>query len=174
MVKPRDLLHRAARFLGGLGEDRGAWDEHIAREAAHLAYYAVFHMLAEDGGTRAAGNGGTELAGRVARCFDHRQMKAACVLFSKWGRDTPSALLPLVPGGPDPSLRLVAEAFLELQEWRHRADYDLSARLQVPDALRLVGLAHDAFAAWDKVRTAPSTQVFSLTLLLGDRLYRRG
>ena len=174
MLKPRDLLHRAVYLLGGLGEDRGAWDEHIAREAVHLAYYALFHMLAEHGADAATGRTGAESANRVARCFDHRQMKAACVLFGAWGRATPSALLPLIPGGPEPALRLIAEAFVELQEWRHRADYDLAARLQAPDALRLVGLAQDVFTAWDGVQATPSARVFLLTLLLGDRLYRRG
>ena len=174
MLKPRDLLHRAVYLLGGLGEDRGAWDEHIAREAVHLAYYALFHMLAEHGGVQAAGDAGTEATRRVTRCFDHRQMKSACALFIGWGRGTPSALLPLLPAGPDPSLRLVAGAFVELQEWRHRADYDLSARMQIPDALRLVGLAQDAFTAWDSVQATPPAGVFLLTLLLGDRLYRRG
>lgn len=174
MQKPRDLLHRSVRLLGTLGEHRGAWDDHIAREAVHLAYYAVFHMLAQHGGVGTAGSAGAELASRVARCFDHRQMKAACVLFLGWGKGTPPALLSLFPEGLDSPIRLIAEAFVELQEWRHRADYDLRAPIQARDAFRLVRLADDAFAAWDKVQATPSSHVFLLTLLLGDRLHRRG
>lgn len=50
-------------------------------------------------------------------------------------------------------LRQIADAFLQLQAERHRADYDLrpSARFTRREATDLVALAENALAAWTRV-----------------------
>ena len=73
---------------------------------------------------------------------------------------------------PDPRLRDVAAAFIELQEARHRADYDLAA-FSWPDGPRLVALATKSYETWFEIRAEPEAAVFLTALLLGRRLYRR-
>lgn len=68
----------------------------------------------------------------------------------------------------------MASAFVELQQARHEADYDLARRFTRPDVLALLGVAQQAF---DGLRAAPrgssERKVFFLSLRLHTR-WKRG
>jgi len=49
-------------------------------------------------------------------------------------------------------LKDVAQAFVDLQEARHNADYDLAAHFTRGDTLVLVGRAAQAFRDWETIR----------------------
>jgi uncharacterized protein (UPF0332 family) len=72
-------------------------------------------------------------------------------------------------------LRTVAKNFTELQEHRHRADYDLQTVYTRIDAIRMVGLAEDAVAAWNRIKRADRSvaKLFAVMLLQGESFHKR-
>jgi hypothetical protein len=60
----------------------------------------------------------------------------------------------------------VAAAFVELQESRAAADYDLSTTFNRVDVLEKIRIAERAFAEWRTVRGTPDAAVFIAALLL--------
>ena len=143
------------------------------------AYYALFHMLTEEG---AAAIGiavsHAEVQARVRRVFEHRQMRVVCETFISWNASgRPEGLGQLLGSSFDGRIVEVAAAFVELQQARQVADYDLMCPAEwfaLDEALRLVNLAETAFEAWSAIRDTSNATVFLTALLLGERLYRRG
>jgi hypothetical protein len=72
----------------------------------------------------------------------------------------------------DPALVGVLRSFVDLQEARHEADYDLARQWRRFDVLKYVQAAGDAFDNWQKVRNTPNATVF-LTALLLQRQWAR-
>jgi hypothetical protein len=68
---------------------------------------------------------------------------------------------------------IIADAFVELQEGRHAADYDAGEFFTRPDALAKIALVDHAFDAWKRVRHTPNANVFLAALLL-SRQWRAG
>lgn len=66
----------------------------------------------------------------------------------------------------EPDLLRVQTTFIDLQEARHIADYDLTKTLNRPNVLNKIILARAAFLAWSKVRKTPNAAVFMASLLL--------
>jgi hypothetical protein len=73
----------------------------------------------------------------------------------------------------EPALVAVLEAFVELQEARHQADYDPTMTWNRLGAASLVDTARTAFASWQTVRRTPNAVVFATALLL-QKQWRRG
>ncbi len=170
LVHARELLAQGAATLLTFQEI----DEVRVRRAVSAAYYALFHALAEDGAAQATSFGSPKLQFRVRRVFDHPEMKEVCSTFAKWNQGKARDTLTAVLGGlPDRRLRDFAATFVELQDARHQADYDLAA-LFWPEGVRLVTLATRAHAIWLEIRSEPEAIVFLTALLLGKRLYRHG
>ncbi len=69
-----------------------------------------------------------------------------------------------------PELRYVAHTFLELQERRHNADYDLALRFNRHDVLGLCDKVDQAMANWETVRIEPIARLFILSLLVWERM----
>jgi hypothetical protein len=61
-------------------------------------------------------------------------------------------------------IQAFASAFLELQEKRHRADYDPVGRMKTSDAKLAIATAYSAIARFD--RASPARRKAFLTLLL--------
>jgi hypothetical protein len=70
-------------------------------------------------------------------------------------------ILPLAP-----ALLHVLEAFVELQEARHQADYDLATPWNRVRAANHVTTARTAFASWQAIRNDPNTRVLVAAILL--------
>ena len=75
-------------------------------------------------------------------------------------------LLALVGPTVSSQLQTVARAFIDLQDARHQADYDLDWFVTREDALHYLGLAWDAFDAWKAIETTAEANIFILSLLL--------
>lgn len=80
-----------------------------------------------------------------------------------------------------PQLKRVADAFVELQEARHQADYDLAHRLTRTEVIDLVDRVESATAARHSIRKTPpgsksytlEARIFLAALLVHDRVTRR-
>lgn len=72
----------------------------------------------------------------------------------------------VLPGPLEPQLRQVAEAFVELQDARHEADYDLTTSFNRVDVLQKIDVVEQAFLAWQGIRSHPNASVFLAALLL--------
>lgn len=105
----------------------------------------------------------------LARKFEHREMAKVSKMF---GQRKPAAGLKKALGGNGiPSqLVAVADAFVELQQAREDADYNLQKPFSRPEVLRLVEKAEATFQAWRTVRHDPVAILYLLALLDSDRL----
>jgi hypothetical protein len=72
--------------------------------------------------------------------------------------------------GEDPAvvnnLRFVAQAFSQLQEDRHFADYNLTKDLKPVEALTQVKAAEEVFTLWPAIRTEQIAQAYLVSLLV--------
>lgn len=140
------------------------------RRAVSTAYYALFHLLVEDacativGGQRKDG----PLRGYLARVFVHRSMLEACKQFS--GKAPPPELLACVPRGViSNELRLLSETFVDLQQRRHEADYDLMRTFLKQEVRALLDQTTLAFACRNVLKRHPEEYRVFLIALLGLR-----
>ena len=140
------------------------------RRAVSAAYYALFHLLANEGSRVLAPPQPSGLRFQVQRAFSHSDMKAVCRQFAFGNINNLSAETKSLIAPPlQPELAVVASAFIQLQEARHIADYDVSALHNKFDVLQKIALAKGAFEAWKQVRTSPNARVFLVGLLLERR-----
>ena len=79
----------------------------------------------------------------VYRSIDHKTLKDAC---DEAKKQTPSSnYAPFFPpGGFDPNIQAFSTAAIELQQKRHRADYNPQARFRTSDAQLAVSTARNA------------------------------
>lgn len=159
-----DLLEQAEHLAG---RERRRPKQASLRRAVSSAYYAMFHKLVDESTRRLMPRKPPNLRLQVARAFVHADMKVVCKGFAT-GRvaSLKGATGRLIAEPLEPQLILMAATFIELQEARHKADYDLLAAFTRIDALNLIGNVRQAFAAWGKVRYAPNAFVFLGALLL--------
>lgn len=150
-----DLIQHAI-ILADLDLPDGAKQVNL-RRAVSAAYYALFHLLS----TEAAMNWKNEAQrNRFARMFDHGRMKTCSSRVS-------SHPLPDDPTGIQAAtdLKLVAEAFVTLQQARHTADYDNSEVWSRTEAWEMIAEALDAMAAWSGIRESQIAQDYLLDLM---------
>jgi hypothetical protein len=124
------------------------------------------------------GTDAVELRAVVRRAFQHGTMKSAAKQFSKTKLDSETwkRVLPTL----SPQLRTIARTFAELQEARHRADYDVSRPLTRSEATDLVDRAEDAIETWRSIRKLPGSKAYTgeaktflAALLVYDQASRR-
>jgi hypothetical protein len=161
-----DLLEQA-RFLSQ--RESGKPRQASLRRAVSAAYYALFHMLAEDAASQASPPAPTALRLRVQRSFQHATMKEAAKAFitaAKPARNwkAPAPLDQLLAGSPSPALESVAAAFIKLQDERHKADYDLTFQFDRSNVQALVREADEAFRNWAAIRGSDESRVFLAAL----------
>jgi hypothetical protein len=164
---PRDLLDQAELLANK--EPRKPRQASL-RRAVSAAYYALFHLIIEDSANVLAPRAPAGLRRLVQRAFQHGQIKSACKDFVSADaalkkippRQTGllDALESLIAFPLDPSLLFILSAFIELQEARHKADYDLTEQWDRLDVLTKIGLARRAFLAWGAVRKSPNVATF--------------
>ena len=172
MSLQRDLLNQARQLA--THEPRRPRQASL-RRAVSAAYYALFHLLVDAASREiVAGQGRDVLRQQVGRALGHADMKKACQALVKWNPGaSPQPLDQLIPGGPDGRVVTVADAFVELQQARHEADYDLSRRFSRTDVLALVGVAEGAFSAFQTMRKADENRrVFLMHLVFHGRWKR--
>lgn len=143
-------------------------DEANVRRAVSSAYYAIFHLLVSDAVLNWKQ---AEHRSRPARAFDHKRMKdASTATLTKIG-----SVQSLDRSGQDPAqavrfrLSTVAQAFVDLQQARHKADYDTEEPFHPLAAAIDVAQARQAFSTWAEVRDEPLAQDYLYSLLFKDR-----
>ena len=135
------------------------------RRALSSSYCAIFHLtltaLADE--FVGAAHRSTHRYALMHRSVDHRAIKDLCSVISQ-GKP-PAKYVPYLPAnGFGRQLLTFASAFIDLQDKRHRADYDVSARYRTLDARLAITTGRSAlvdFAGAD----AAERRMF-LTLLL--------
>jgi uncharacterized protein (UPF0332 family) len=146
-----DLLEQAQHLSH---REDGEPKQASLRRAVSTAYYALFHLLIDD----AVSQWAIEHQRRMlARTFDHGAMKATC-----------NELVKAVKGGAQrpQELYVVAQAFMQLQQHRHDADYDIGKIWTRTDVENVLELANEAFTSWMKIRTDEAAQNYLLNLLI--------
>lgn len=151
------------------------------RRAVSTAYYSLFHFLIEESTALLFGGGQGDVAFRqlAARAFIHGKMKSACTEFVK---PNPQHVHPLLQPfwatlgiANNQHARLVAQTFIDLQDERHSADYDLSVSFSRQDALHAVTRAETAVHAWRQLKAASPDvcRLFAMVLILWPSLAGR-
>lgn len=177
MSLQEDLLELAERLVRADDPEPGEAD---LKRAVSTAYYALFHLLVDDASLMMIPDEAIESTrGLVRRAFAHKDMRTASASFR-------SGILPKhvreiwpspIPAGrkdvPIPErLKDVADAFVVLQEERHRADYNVGHKLTKTNARTLVNRATTAFKNWAEVRSEPVAKIYLASILLWNQWNR--
>jgi hypothetical protein len=128
------------------------------RRGISTAYYALFHLLIDV--TTARGVATAALRAHVARNFEHRNMKAVCKQYTFMVTDKAGQPVP-------PEIQHISVAFVQLQEARHKADYDVTNTVTPLDAQTKVQMVKTAFNDWATVAVHPASDAFLTELLVG-------
>jgi hypothetical protein len=124
------------------------------------AYYAIFHHLVAETSLNWKRDG---LRSMLARVFEHGKMKSASdnkiselnSYFRTNPTDSPER-------ATSEDLRTVCTAFIEAQQRRHDADYNL-----LSDVRTQIAQVTQAFQAWSRIREEEMAQVYLMSLLGG-------
>jgi hypothetical protein len=163
MTLHADLLAQA-RFLARREPKRVK--QASLRRAISAAYYALFHLLGFEASRLFVRD--DRLLYRLSRVYGHSEMNDVSKSFAKgqW----PNTFNPVKGVFSIPQeLKDVAQAFVDLQEARHNADYDLAARFTRRDALVLGGRAAKAFRDWKAIREDDLARIYLGCFLLWNR-----
>ena len=120
-LTPAQLLAHA-EFLARHADDSDLGRVH-ARRAVSAAYYAAFHLLALAVTRTAAPTATDDERYELCRAFTH----TGAARVARWlrGEGTPPERSePLLRSLRSPATRALGGRLLQLQEWRHEADYD--------------------------------------------------
>ncbi len=158
---PEELLDQATTLVTGKQTQANL------RRAVSTAYYALFHLLIRD--TIAHWSNPNHYP-RLVRTFEHPRMKTASanmlkVLATETGNFDPAQL------AVREKLGLVAQGVVDLQQARHRADYDTEEPLDAADALLRVEQAISAFYTWQEIKDENISQDYLYSLLFKDRTF---
>lgn len=161
MSLAKELLEQAV--MPPVAGDSSLPVQALIRRSISSSYYAVFHLLIDAASREfVPGAGRDGLRAAVSRAFAHLRMADACRAFCRDGHKLTCHLSGAVPI----ELKHVASGFIDLQEQRHRADYDTSIQFEALDAIRANWLARQIFGHWSKIQHSEDARVFLVALLL--------
>jgi hypothetical protein len=160
-----DELLDTAKYL--LRRNKNKPTQTDIRRSISTAYYALFHRLIEAGTGHLVADLAQQQA--LARTYSHTSMREICELVTK--QPLPPILVPLLGSSVPDELRQVAATFVDLQEWRHDADYNLGLTYIRKEGVERVEVVEDTFATW-KLVPASIAQPFLILLLIGKRSLR--
>ena len=134
----KDAHHLAAR--GGNHPKQSS-----LRRAVSTAYYALFHLLIAD---FTANWGVIGERSRLGRMFEHRKMSSAVLKLQDKNSPTPVEI----------ELKKIVSAFIQLQEDRYRADYDVGWIWSRTDVNNTLAIADEAFKTWRSIHKVKPVQ----------------
>jgi uncharacterized protein (UPF0332 family) len=134
------------------------------RRAISSAYYALFHLLLYEATHLLFPSTPAGLRERASRAFSHGEAKSVCESWAKGNGVDGLTADPIESG-----LRDVAAALVDLQELRHKADYDLTEAFDRYEVLVAIKKVENAIVSWKQVRAASNAKVFLSALLLHGR-----
>ncbi len=129
------------------------------RRAVSTAYYAIFHLLIDEGCRNWAR---PEQRDRLSRMFEHRTMATAS---SRRAEEHKGAR----EGTPESRLRTVAATFRRLQEVRHIADYDLTPTMSPAQVRVWISEVERAFDTWQLIRDEQIAHDYLFSLLFREK-----
>jgi hypothetical protein len=145
------------------------------RRAISAAYYSLFHLLTDQACRNVMGSRHEQAAYRhvLGRAFSHSTMKAACVAFA--GGTLKATVAKGLPAtfSIHPTITRVASVFVDLQQRRHLADYDVSERHARPDVMNLIGQVEKVSADFIALPNCDERSFFLACLLTWDSLSKR-
>ena len=138
------------------------------RRAVSAAYYSIFHLFVSEGASVMGSKLSAIARTRLRRAFGHGQMKEVC---SKYFAATTAAsftlqIAPLLSFPLDVKLKSVAGVFVDMQEARHAADYDVSTKLTRIDVLSMIADVEAAIPDWKSIRKTDNAKVFLIDMLM--------
>ena len=137
------------------------------RRAVSTAYYALFHKVLRTGADRFMGVGAQRSGGfkLLYRGFNHGQMRKVCIELDK-ATLSPSFQVKLGRTIVSQEMRDFATGFIQLQDARHRADYDPSPTpFSISDSNDLIDVANDAMAKFDQAGADERVDVLAMMLV---------
>ena len=165
---PEDLL-KLAQDIADLNPLEPA-HQACLRRAVSTAYYAIFHLLLSEATANWAR---PELRAILARCFDHGPMKTASETkisqINSASKQRPSANPANSVTG---NLMTVATAFVQAQQRRIDADYNMLKEWTPVEVYTHVASVGEAFKAWNMIRDEAEAQAY-LVSLLGNKERRQ-
>jgi uncharacterized protein (UPF0332 family) len=166
MSLPHDLLEQANHLAN---REKKRPRQASLRRSISTSYYALFHLLTTEA-TVIVGTNMTPAAREgMARWFNHGEMKRVCNFFSAatapTNKDAPKQLSSMLAGPVSADLQSVASAFIQLQEARHDADYNLTRTWTRLTAQQYVDIARRAFEAWARLKKSHEANVFAIALI---------
>jgi len=151
-VQATDFLLTAEDLLK---TGRGAPRQANLRKACSAAYYALFHTLCDTCASMLIGDQDTRRAWtQMYRAIDHRVAKANC------RRQEMVARFPA-------EIQRFADMFVQMQEKRHRADYDPNSRYYKSEIETDIEAARIAIADFRGVSTR-HRRAFAAYIILGN------
>lgn len=149
------------------------------RRAVSTAYYALFHYLVDEVCRAQIGTQNSQKEHRyvLARAFAHTSMKDACVSFA--GGTLKEAIIKGLPRDANGNysipieIRSIAATFVELQEKRHLADYDLSETFFKVEVLRLIEQANLDVESFRRLAVSDTRKFFLACLWAYKELKNR-
>jgi uncharacterized protein (UPF0332 family) len=129
------------------------------RRAVSAAYYSLFHLLISSAILQWKG---VHQRSHMARGFDHGAMKDASKKTVNRQFDPGDAAI----GG---QLKTVAQAFIDLQQNRHAADYSYLKKWSRTEVQSHVDTAATAFAAWKSIQRDELAKDYLISLLVKER-----
>jgi uncharacterized protein (UPF0332 family) len=167
MTLATDLLEQARHLAS---REKKKPRQASLRRAISTAYYSLFHLLLEAGSRQFVVD--VSLRRLVSRAFSHGEMQKAAKCFASGG-DLPAHLSSAFSGSIPAEIQRIALAFVDLQQARHDADYNLLERFTRAQVERLIQQAAEAVTDWrtNKGNTAarPAVELFLSSLLLWER-----
>jgi hypothetical protein len=155
-----DLLEQAGHLAK---RERQRPRQASLRRSVSSSYYAVFHLLTSEASRLVGQNLTPAAAHRIQRWFDHHEMKRVCGMFST---PAPPRSIALVLGvAPSIEIQGIAQSFIQLQEARIEADYDLTSIWTRLGAQQHTKTAQDVFDAWARIQRTHEANVFAIALL---------
>lgn len=127
------------------------------RRAISTAYYALFHLLVDEASRLFVRD--DRLVHRINRVYAHKEMVLISKSFARG--EWPKAFDPVKALFSIPvELQNVANAFVNLQQARHDADYNLARTFSRSETLLFIEQAKAAFQSWEAVRRSDLARIF--------------
>ena len=156
-----DLLSHALKLWSDFDAEPS---DAALRRAVSACYYALFHEIKSDAVNLIAPNVPEVINHRIQRWFDHAEMKRVCGRFLNDKLDQP--LLGLIGQVSSRELRQVCQTFVQLQDARHSADYDLGYSVTADECFEFIETAAAAITTWQSIKYSAEANIFILSLLL--------
>jgi uncharacterized protein (UPF0332 family) len=145
------------------------------RRAISSAYYSVFHLLVDEACRVQIGSVSNQAQFRqvLGRAFTYGIMKEACKSFGGGTLKRGVAKGLSVTFNIPAEIRELADTFVDLQENRHLADYDLTERFKRADVLVLIAEARQHIENFRNLAPSNEKQFFLACLWAWKELANR-